>query len=194
MRKSCVFLVALVVLSFFQRAFSQEQSTVLEAPDNWLTEIIPFPIGFAPEIDLQGFEDLRFMPNWNDSTSTEFWSYMFVWYVAESGPITEERLTTYFNSYYDGLQRVDERNEMDSTRHYDRTTSVFAAMEDGFKGKIRMYDGFFIHDYITLNVKVTFSECNEQKRQIIRCELSPLPFENKLWETFEQVKIRSNCH
>ena len=54
-------------------SFGQENESVLSAPDNWLSEIIPFPLGFAQQIEFVGFEDLRFSPEWSDSTSQQFW-------------------------------------------------------------------------------------------------------------------------
>jgi len=176
-------------------SFAQEHETVLDAPGNWQKEIIPFPIDFAPEIDLEGFEDLRFAPGWSDSTSEEFWTYMFVWCVEESGPLTEEGLTKYFNSYYDGLNRIEERNKMDTTgRHqFEKSISIFIASNHGFQGKIRLYDGFFTKKYFTLNINVHLLECDKQKKQIIRCELSPLPFDHKVWQIFKEVKLNGKC-
>ena len=71
-------------------SFGQEQETVLNSPDNWRKEIIAFPIGFAPEIKFKGFEDIRFAPGWSDSTSNEFWTYTFVWYIEKDQPMTEK--------------------------------------------------------------------------------------------------------
>ena len=73
--------------------YGQEHETVLGAPENWQSEIIPFPLGFAQEIDLVGFEDLRFAPGWNDPNSQEFWTYMFVWYAEKDSAMTEKKLT-----------------------------------------------------------------------------------------------------
>ena len=94
--------------------FCQEKETVLTAPENWQSEIIPFPMGFALDIDFIGFEDLRFAPGWNDAGSEEFWTYSFVWYIETYGAMTESKLTESFNSYYDGLMGVDIKNQADT--------------------------------------------------------------------------------
>ncbi len=100
-----------LVLTFFAISsvliFGQERETILSAPDNWKSEIIPFPLGFAPTIDFVGFEDLRFAPGWSDSTSQEFWTYTFAWYIEKDSGMTESRLTELFNSYYDGLMGIN---------------------------------------------------------------------------------------
>ncbi|KAA3628463.1 MAG: hypothetical protein DWQ02_19300 [Bacteroidetes bacterium] len=175
--------------------FGQEHESVLIAPENWQSEIILFPISFAPEIDLTGFEDLRFAPGWADSTSQEFWTYTFVWYVDEKQPMTESKLTEYFNYYYDGLMGVDRKNKADTTNSVklDKTLCLFIQSKEGFSGKMRVYDNFFTKDYLILNIKVKESFCPEMKKHIISCEISPKPFDHSVWAIFENVKLKKEC-
>jgi hypothetical protein len=192
--KSIVFILLFLFNAF--NSFSQEEETILSAPDNWQSEIIPFPLGFAQGIDLVGFEDLRFAPGWNDPKSQEFWTYMFVWYVEMGSPMTENKLTEYFSMYYDGLMGVDDNNQRDTTHsnNLDKTLCLFLKTNEGFVGKMRTYDRFFTKDYITLNIKVKETFCPETNKQIILCDISPKPFENEVWEIFEDVKLKINCN
>lgn len=188
----------LFILFFLLNAFnslSQEEETVLIAPDNWQSEIIPFPLGFAQEINLVGFEDLRFAPGWNDPNSQEFWTYMFVWYVEIGSPMTESKLTEYFNMYYDGLMGVDDNNRRDTTLSYqlDKTLCLFVKTNEGFVGKMRTYDRFFTKNYITLNINVKETFCPKTNKQIILCNISPKPFEDKVWEIFDDVILKVKC-
>ncbi len=82
--------------------FSQEKETVLEAPESWGSEIITFPMDFAPSIDFTGFEDIRFTPGWTDPYNRQFWTYSFVWYIDQIPPLTEQKLTDLMSTYYDG--------------------------------------------------------------------------------------------
>ncbi|MBL4705559.1 MAG: hypothetical protein JKY54_13630 [Flavobacteriales bacterium] len=68
MKKNSFLILRLFVMSSVS-TFAQDDKAVLIAPDNWKSEIIPFPLGFAPSIDFVGIEDLRFSPGWKDSTS-----------------------------------------------------------------------------------------------------------------------------
>ena len=68
MYKIRILVVALITLT----TYGQEHKTILEAPTDWKSEIILFPLSFAPDIDLTGYEDLRFTPNWNKPNSSEF--------------------------------------------------------------------------------------------------------------------------
>ena len=133
--KSILILILFAISSAI--IFGQENETVLSAPEDWKSEIIPFPLGFAQSINFDGFEDLRFAPSWSDSTSENFWTYTFVWYVEKNSAMTESKLTEYFNSYYDGLMGVDNKNQADTTNlnQLDKTFCLFVKTNEGFTGE-----------------------------------------------------------
>jgi hypothetical protein len=176
-------------------AIGQDAETVLSAPQNWKSEIIPFPINFAPDIDYVGFEDLRFCPGWSDSTKQDFWSYTFVWYIEKAAVSTEASLTEAFNLYYDGLMGVDRQVESDSigTNKLDKTLCLFVKTAEGFSGKMRVYDNFFSKDYMTLNIKVRESFCPKMNKQIIFCDISPNAFDHEVWGMFENVELKKGA-
>ncbi len=195
MHKKSVLALLLFTISVVT-SFGQEKETVLSAPENWKSEIIPFPLGFARDIDLVGFEDLRFAPNWSDASSENFWTYMFVWYVEKDDPMTETKLTTYFKSYYDGLMGVNSKNNKEgavNSNKLDETICLFVKTNEGFTGKMRVYDRFFSKDYMILNIKVRESFCPKTNKQIVLCEISQKAFDHKVWEIFKDVKLKVNC-
>lgn len=163
--------------------------SVLTAPDDWPTEVIPFPIGFAPSIDLVGYEDLRFAPNWRDSTSANFWTYTFAWYVDPTAPVTAERLTHYFEAYYDGLMHIDAENP-DSPA---KTKCELISTESGFAGKIHVYDHFATKRRMTLHVQIRESFCADPEKQLILFEASSKPFGHPTWDLFDQVEVTVTC-
>jgi len=175
--------------------YGQENESILSAPDNWQSEIIPFPVSFAPAIDFVGFEDLRFSPGWSDSTSQEFWTYSFVWYIEMDSAMTERKLTESFNMYYDGLMRVDLTNQADTanSNQLDKTLGLFVKTSEGFTGKVRVYDAFFTKDYMILNIKVKESFCSKTNKQIIFCHISPKAFDHKVWGIFDDVRLKVKC-
>lgn len=190
-KKSVLVLTLLITISF--TSFGQETETVLTAPDNWQSEIIHFPLGFAQSIDFVGFEDLRFAPRWSDSSSQEFWTYMFVWYIEKDSAMTESGLTKAFNSYYDGLMGVDHKNQADSSNQLEKTRCLFVKTDAGFSGEMRTYDRFFTKDYIRLNIRVKESFCPKTDKQIIWCDISPKDFKHEVWGIFKHVKLKVAC-
>ena len=184
-KKSVLILILFSLSSVI--TFGQEKESVLSAPNNWISEILPFPLGFAPTIDFVGFEDLRFAPGWKDSTSQEFWAYTFVWYIEKGPAMTESKLTESFNSYYDGLMGVDLNDQL------DKTLCLFVKTNEGFVGKMRVYDKFFSKDYMTLNIKVKESFCPKTNKQIIFCDISPKALDHEVWEIFDDVELNVAC-
>jgi len=192
-KKTVLFLCIFTISSFI--TIGQEEETVLSAPDNWKSEVIHFPLGFAQQIDFVGFEDLRFAPGWSDSTSKEFWAYTFVWYIEKESAMTENKLTETFNLYYDGLMGVDVNNEADSTNsnQLDETLCLFVKTNEGFTGKMRVYDRFFTKDYIVLNIKIKETFCPETNKQIVLCDISPKDFSHEVWKIFDDVRLDVKC-
>lgn len=191
--KPLCFLLALIFSNTF--VSGQEVKTILSAPNDWNSEIIPFPLGFAPEINFNGFEDIRFAPGWSDTNSEQFWTYHFTWYIDKKESMTEELLTKTFNLYFDGLMKVvlKEQSGDNKVTEIDNTFCLFIKSDEGFTGKVRIFDAFFSKEYIILNIKVRESICSESNKQMISFNLSPKAFENDVWGIFQQVKIIEAC-
>ena len=190
-KKSTLFIILFSISSLI--GFCQEQESILSAPENWQSEIIPFPLGFAQQIDFVGFEDLRFAPGWSDTTSQEFWSYMFVWYIEKGPAMTESKLIETFNWYYDGLMGVDRINSEENATNLDKTQCLFLKTNEGFNGTMRVYDRFFTKDYITLNIQVKETFCPKTNKQIIECNITPKNFSHEVWEIFDEVSLKVKC-
>ena len=70
--------------------------------------------------------------------------------------MTEAKLTAYFNSYYDGLMDVTMKAPDGSINpnKIDNSICLFIKTNDGFKGRMRVYDKFFSKEYIILNIQI----------------------------------------
>lgn len=179
-----VFTVSSVVVT------GQEHQSVLSAPDNWKSEQFDFPISFAPSINYSGFEDLRFAPSWSDSTSQNFWTYMFVWYVDPGPSITTTKLSKELEIYYDGLMGMNANDSIGPPS----TKCKLVSTNEGFEGSIQVYDAFFTKKEMTLFVKVREVFCNIKNKQIIIFELSRSNFEKEILELFKEVKLKVDCN
>jgi hypothetical protein len=90
---------------------------------------------------------------------------------------------------------VDMNNKANTTNsnQLDKTLCLFIKTNEGFVGKIRVYDRFFTKDYMTLNVKVRETFCTKTNKQIIFCDISPKAFDHKVWEIFGDIKLKVKC-
>ena len=167
----------------------------MSSPNNWESEIIPFPLPFAPELDFSGVEDIRFSPGWSDSTSIDFWSYTFVWNIEMIGLMSTEKLDQIFSAYYNGLMPavLIENEEIEYAESVGEASVSFEETEDGYQGTIEVFDSFFTKKRITLYVKVTEFFCIETERQLIRNDVSLFFFAAPQWDAFEKVKITADC-
>ncbi len=101
--KNIVIIISLLLHSI--TIFGQEEQIleVFKTDSTWTKEFIKFPIGFAPDINYEGYEDLRFAEGWAKKDSPEFWSYIFAWHINGNQEQTVEKLETNLKLYFNGL-------------------------------------------------------------------------------------------
>jgi hypothetical protein len=90
-----------------------------ELPAGWRTETIPFPLGFAPSIAHEGYEELRFPPGFFKPDAADYWSYAFIWRTEDAANLDAaalgEELTLYFRGLIaavDDKQRITARDQI----------------------------------------------------------------------------------
>jgi hypothetical protein len=186
----------LLLLLTATTVFAQEEKEleVFDADGTWTKEIIQFPIGFAPDIPYEGYEDLRFAAGWAKKDSPEFWTYIFAWHIKGKQILSTQILETNLRMYFDGLMNAVNKDE---DFEVPATTVSFAKKESGnkesdFTGKVTVHDSFHTQATITLNILVKNYYCEEKDESIIVFRISPKAFDNEVWNTFQQVKIRRN--
>lgn len=141
--KSCIillFAVLISVSSFSQHTNHEElfktDSTV------WIKEIIKFPLGFAPEIAYEGYEDLRFVKDgWGKVDHPEFWSYAFGWDIKTEAKPTLKDIEHNIQLYYDGLMKA-----VNKDKAFTVPKSVISFQKTNtnqYRGTIKTYDAFY---------------------------------------------------
>jgi hypothetical protein len=112
-----------------------------ELPGGWRSEVIPFPLEFAPSLAHGGFEEIRFPPGMFDPAAPGYWSYAFVWRTDDEAVLDEAALGAELTAYFRGLiaavddkQRITDRDQIvaRATREGDRFT-LSAHIFDAFK-------------------------------------------------------------
>lgn len=100
-KKIAALLPIVLVISCSLKA--QLPSYTLPVPQGWKTEKFTLPPAFAPEVNLKGKEDIRFMPGWSKATASDYWSYAFLWLVGGKPALDTRILGAYMAAYYNGL-------------------------------------------------------------------------------------------
>ncbi|TYA52380.1 hypothetical protein [Formosa maritima] len=183
--------ITVLIMFYSIIAFGQDkqQIEIFETDSTWIKEIIEFPIGFAQNINYEGFEDLRFPEGWSKEESHTFWSYVWAWKIKDIGEVTENELETNIQYYFDGLLGLDLYKIDD--KHVRKTNTVFIKKDNShYIGKVKTFDTRYTKKPLTLNVLVETHYCSQEKKRIIYFKFSPKPFEDDVWNTLDEVTLR----
>jgi hypothetical protein len=174
---------------FFGQQFEEKQ--LLKTPVTWSTELFTFPIGFAQEIPLEGYEEALFPPGWSKQEGPEFWSYIFAWNVIATTPLTATDFETYLQYYFDGLMNIKDLGN--GTTVLPTNALCIKSEEIGntslFTGKIRLYEGRYSKKMMILNVLATQYFCKKDKKTVVVFRFSPQPFGAAIWGTMNAVQL-----
>ncbi len=182
-------ITSLLFLSLFMNAQETEHKKLLET--NWGSEMFTFPIGFAQEIPLEGYEEAIFPKGWSTEESPEFWSYVFAWNVTAEAPLTPSNFEAYLEIYFDGL--MDIRNIKNGETILP-TNALFIKSDEventsQYTGKIRLYEGRSTKKMMILHVRATQHFCEAKQKTVVVFRFSPAQFEKPIWDTMNSIKL-----
>jgi hypothetical protein len=170
----------------------------LAIPKGWVVEHFPLPPDFASQMDYKGIEDLRFAPGWADSTSEEYWSYMYLWWLDGNPKIDVISLQENLKAYYAGLvgRNITDRkiptNKVVPTNATVKKIKTAANDIETYSGAIHMLD-YMTQRPIVLNTLIHIRNCGLQKHTAVFVEISPKPFVHPIWQQFKNIVTGFQC-
>ncbi len=198
MRRSSLIVAAFLIMTAAVAA--EELPFELPIPDGWRTETIPFPLGFAPELEYEGLEELRFAPGMFDAEAEDFWTYAFVWWITADAVPGPDVLAADLVTYFDGLVRaVAEGGEFDpgDVAATVRLAPAPAPFDHGesveYLGTATTVDAFVTHEPVTLNVRVRWVRCPDDDRLAVIFEFSPQPHGHHVWRDLIAIRDGFRC-
>jgi len=179
----------------------QEAETVvpfyLPTPEGWRTETIPFPLSFAPSLEYEGLEEIRFAPGMFDAEQSDFWTYAFVWWVPKDTVLTKSRLETDLVAYFQGLAEAVAKGreiEIPEPTFSARLEAVeVASGRPGFRGSLETFDAFASLAVVQLNARIEVRECVEEGRLLVTFEISPQAESHAVWKTLAAIREGARC-
>jgi len=191
-------LILIPILAWASAEEGQDASFFFPAPDGWLTETIPFPLGFAPSLAYEGLEELRFAPGMFKADQEDFWTYAFVWWVTPCPDLTPEILARDLEVYFEGLTGAvvgDQEIDLSGAEFSCHLALPDSEPESGIwlEGTAVTFDSFVTLENITLNVRVHLQPCPEQGRSAVIFQLSPQPYSHSVWKTLENIQEGFLC-
>lgn len=185
--KNALFIITLFC-SIFTFGQKIEDISLIKADSTWGKEIIKFPIEWAPNLKVKGFEELLFSPKWSDPKSDQFWSLVIAWNIETETPLTLKEIENNFKGYFDGLMKPNHW----ATEFPNPAVNFTKKLNNNFNGKMTLFDGFHTGKIINLNIKAEHHFCEKTKKMILVFLISPKEFKNKIWKTLNEVQLKKD--
>jgi hypothetical protein len=129
-------------------------------PVGWRSEVIPFPLEFAPAIPHRGLEDLRFPPGMFDPSSPDYWSYTFAWHTDDAAELDAGALGRELTAYFAGLiAAVDTKERIAAADRERIAVRATRTGKDRFAITAHVYDAFKTAAAVDLEGTATRRAC-----------------------------------
>lgn len=180
----------LVSILFFYSIFAfgqvKDSLAIFKNSKKWGKEIIKFPIDWAPDLKITGFEELLFAPNWSDKKDDNFWSLVIGWNIETKKPLPLKKIENNFKGYFDGLMKPNHW-----AKEFPNPEVNFIKNSDtNFSGKMKLFDGFHTGKVIDINIEGEQIFCKKHDKTIIIFRLSYKTTEHKIWKTLKEIELK----
>lgn len=171
----------------------QDQSTILNSPTEWKFEKIDFPPEFAPDLNYEGLEEIRFAPGMFDAASESYFTYAFVVAIDNMDKFQQSEMMGFLYKYYRGLCKAvaeDKKMEVDvskifaTVRMYD-TSNKF---RQDYKAQVNFFDAFTNGQEVKLNMDIQVFRKKKCQKIFIVALVSPKLFNEPLWTELYQIR------
>lgn len=191
MKYRCYFLIALLALTIKVAGQDEQYPSFLNADSSWGSEIIVFPIDWAPGMTIKGYEELRFVPDWSNPASAGFWSLIMGWNVAATQPLDAKEIQENLYHYFDGLMKPNHWAtefpapvvELDLIHHNGERFT--------YEGVINVFDGFHTGKQLQLNLRAIQKYDATIGRTYIMIRFSASPFTAPIWAELEKITLKN---
>jgi hypothetical protein len=171
-------------------------------PGNWgMDPRWSFPLPWAPKLPYQGIEDLFYAPNFANTNSPEYHSYVFFWWIEGTKVFTAEQLQEDMLMYYRGLAEERGKNygftpdlsKVTAESRVDlQIPQAFGnSAAKSFIGSVTIYDTH--GKIITLNSEVVACVCPGTDHIAAFFALSQEPPTRPIWKTLQAVRDTFHC-
>lgn len=173
-------------------AQNTDDLTIVKADSIWGKEIIEFPIEWAPKLALEGFEELRFAPNWSNKEHDNFWSLVMSWNIKADTQLSLNELELNFEYYFDGLMKPNHW-----AKEFPEPDAEFFASEETengmiFKGKMTFFDGFYTGKLITVYILGQQIHCETVAKSIIIFKISSKEYTEPIWDKLKIINVKAD--
>ncbi len=166
--------------------------SILAADASYGKEIIKLPVDWAPNMNIEGFEELRFSPGWNELESPQFWSYVLAWNIKRPSPLSTSEIEQNLEQYFDGLMKPNHW----ATAFPEPVVVLFPSEDKNtkqqFKGRMKYFDGFYTGKMMTTYILAEQTFCATTQRAIVVFRISPKTIDHEVWKELATIQKKPN--
>jgi Family of unknown function (DUF5829) len=155
-----------------------------ETPEGWRGERLDFPLDFAPDLGLAGFEQLRFAPGMFDPEAPGYWSYLLAVRLEGEHLIDGAFLERFLGQYYEGLCRAVAEGRFDLSQAEFKVQVTRRG--GGFAARVQLVDAFATGQPLELALEL------EVDPGVVHTDLfaiaSPAEGQAEIWKTLRAVR------
>jgi hypothetical protein len=150
---------------------------------------MPTPPGFAPDIQLTGFEEARFAPGMFDNTSPNYFTYVLVISADGAPDLDNAALKDFLEKYYRGLSVGLGRQKGLSPDPAQMNAEIAPAQGDKSRrtAKVTFIDTFTDGRKVSLNVEAHVVTRPAAKKTGLILLISPQPKDHAVWQTLREI-------
>jgi hypothetical protein len=142
----------------------------IAAPAEWRKETFPFPLVFAPSIPYEGTEHVRFSPQWENFSSEQGFTYVFLWDI-KATPMEATHLERGLAVYFDGLmENVARARKLEEPPVHAAVVLHPLASPKGWKeayaGKVHTWNPFAKGEDLRLDIEISHRPCGGERMQV----------------------------
>ena len=164
-------------------ALVQEPLLLPDAPDGWRLERATLPMPFSPDMEVEGFAELRFSPGMFRANSDSHFSYAIALRIENDVRVDEAFLEDFVIDYYTGLCRA-----VGGSRNLDLDLDAIDAHVElgahGFEAEVDSFDPFATAGPIQLSIEFSVQAHLKDGKQVgtdVLGLVSPKPKTAGIW-------------
>jgi hypothetical protein len=170
-------------------------------PGGWSTDPrYVFPLPWWSKIPYHGFEDVFFSPNFDQTDSPEYHSFLFFLWIEGTHMMSAEQLQSDALAYFQGIAEERGRN-YDFTPDFSKVSATYqedaakstlgGAPARAFSGNLTIYDTH--GKVIALNSEVLLSTCGTSDHTVLFFAQSLEPRDGEMWKQLDAVRDTFRC-
>lgn len=183
-------LLASATLAFPCPITAQDDLKVeIETPEGWRTETLTLPTGFAKDMKLTGFEEVRFAPGMFRADAEDFFTYCFVFCLPNQTPPDQKTLTAELLKYYRGLAVAVTRRSGFDVKPKSFMLKITPVKDSKTKSRAVMtwIEPFATRKPQTLNLEIESVIDSSIKGSLLKIAVSPQPHKSDVWKKMRML-------